>query len=347
MGMLNKFLLILMLSQSAMWSEVFYSVKDLGTLATEFSEARSINQHGCVVGKYFSDGKCVDFLWIPDDGLYIMTTDADREVFPKINNGCQAVGVITKGEKGFFFNTEESQLYFFNLQAGVRMTGNPSARKEGLSIIGFNDRQWILWANHVDPYQSTHNFLLKPPESLIILSAEMGHQRTFATALNNRSDILVSWRNHSLFGSNILSSGLSIYNVQTKKSVIIDRDHFPYFGLEMNDNRLVIARDQRGTEGFWGSDLGMCSLGDFVPTALNNRGIIVGKKKSKNGFQVCLRTAEGRMIDLNKAIVPSEYPIEELTEAWAINDRGQILVTAKINNCCHAFLLDPIHKSTP
>lgn len=333
---LKTFLLSFLISTTLLNAEISYEARDIGTLATDKSEARALNQNGWIVGKYFNKKQCSDFLWGPDCGLIVITNEADKEIFPKLNNHEQVIGYILKDKKSWL-SSVQMQMYKFNPQDGLK-PAKLFDRKDGMYIAGFNDKNSLLFADHVDLYKSNFSFVTHN-NKLIQFAKRVLDEKVFASAINNKSQVLVTFEAPGIFGSEVLGIYcLSIYDLETQQFTNIDDSNL-YYGVGLNDNSLIIARNKKGTEGFYGSQtMGMISLGDFVPTALNNLGVIIGKNKKA----VLLRTPEGLFIDLNEAIDRKAIGIDEIIQAWSINDQGQILVTAKISGKEHVFLLNPL-----
>ena len=313
-------------------AEFLYTPKDFGTLAADKTEARSLNEWGWVVGKYIDKDEVSDFLWTPEDGLRIIVAETDEEVYPKINNQGVVVGIIKK--PGSWFTSTKIQKYEFN-QSNELKLGEWTTRGDGYSITAINDFYTVM-CNHTDVFKSTYSFF-SGNGKVVTFSKLFPDDQIYPTAINNQSEILVTTRYPGLFGSSLLETNLlSIYDISADRWTRISEDSF-YCGCGINDQQLVIARDKNGEEGFYGSvNGGMVSLGDFIPSALNNFGDMVGKK----GKDVLLRKSDGTMIDLNEVTNLSESCIDKITDAWAINDKGQILISAQISGKSYPLLLD-------
>ncbi len=326
------FLSLFLCLTSLVHAEFLYTARDFGTLATDKSEARSLNESGWVAGKYFDKEQTSDFLWNPESGLQVISKEADKEVFPKLNNLGHVQGFNVK--PGSWFSSAQMQKYVFKQQTGLKL-GKWDSRDNGISIPALNDTYYIL-CNHVDVFKSTYSCFVG--NGKLVEFAKDFKENIFPTAINNKSQILVTTESPGVFGSGVLAIHvLSLYDIATDQHNIIADDKL-YYGCGLNDDGLVIARDKKGKEGFYGSkEKGMISLGNFIPSALNNSGFIVGKR----GKEVLVRKPDGTMIDLNQAVDLRALGVDEIVDAWAINERGQVIVTVKISGKSHAMLLEP------
>lgn len=333
MNSLKKVILCLSLfSFTLVNGESLYTARDLGTLSTDRSEAKSLNENGEVVGKYFHNNQASDFLWTPESGLQVLTNEADQEIFPTINNLGHVMGCVV--QPGSWFSSAQIQSYTFNQKNGLKFH-SWVPRDNGIFI--FLNNNFAVTCNHIDIFKSTYS-ALAAKDQVQNLTEPAGPIKIYPTAMNNTSQILFTMEVPGVFGYSFLATySLYIYDIATGESTVLAEDKL-YYGLGINDNNMVIARDKTGYEGFYGSkELGMHSLGNFIPNALNNRGEFVGKK----GKEVLLRKPEGTMIDLNQATDFSTLRIDRVTDVFAINDKGQILVTAQISGKPHAILLEP------
>ncbi len=330
--LLSAFLCLLSMNVNA---EILYTVQDLGTLATDKSEARSLNANGWVAGKYFNKDETADFLWTPETGLEIITNEADKESYPKLNNAGIVRGFMLK--PGGWLSSAQMRRYVYNLSHEFAYS-DWSNRDKGWSVIAMNDL-YTLMCDHVDPFKSSICFF--DGNGKFVTFGKFFHDgsdQRFATAMNNHSQIVVTTEIAGFLGTSFLSTyELNIYDVETSQWAAVAYGAL-YYAVGINDQQMIIARNKKGNEGFFGSkELGMSSLKDFVPTALNNLNQIVGKKKQ----EVFLRQPDSTMISLNQAVDLKQFGIEKITDAWSINDQGQILVTARIAGKSHTLLLQP------
>ena len=114
---------------------------------------------------------------------------------------------------------------------------------------------------------------------------------------------------------------------------------------EIARSRISHATRFSGT-GTGNIDLG--TLGGFISYAygINSSGIIVGQStipfEDGGGFHAFIYQ-KGKMIDLNSLVQARTGLV--LTDARAINDKGQIACNGSLNGANHAFLLDPVDKT--
>jgi probable HAF family extracellular repeat protein len=89
--------------------------------------------------------------------------------------------------------------------------------------------------------------------------------------------------------------------------------------------------DENTIRAYLWSKGAITDLGSFSPTAINNRGQIVGTSQAKNGQQRGVLWQNGRITDLGGNPTGTTF-------AQAINDHGQIVGAAIINGHPHAIL---------
>lgn len=82
----------------------------------------------------------------------------------------------------------------------------------------------------------------------------------------------------------------------------------------------------------------------FVPRAINDDNIIVGRATTLNGCPTAFVWRNSKMINLN-TLIPGNIGWS-LIDARDINSLGQIVGTAKYNRQSHAFLLTPNQQKT-
>ena len=155
------------------------------------------------------------------------------------------------------------------------------------------------------------------------------------TDINNNGNILFTLEKDGIFKTKVFGTyRLFIVNdlASDKKHEIIASEK-PYYSVGLNARGVVIAHEKKSKEGFYGSkEHEMISLKSFKQQEPNCW---------QKGKDIFIRLEDGSFIDLNKVIDSSSLKIEKIVEIFAINDQGQILVSAKINGQSHAFLLEP------
>lgn len=336
--MKTLFLLLFISLTSFIRADFLYTARDVGTLDRDKSEARSINENGWVVGKAFLNDRVSDFLWTPESGLQYLTHQADKEIFPKINNKGSVTGCIVN--EGSWFSPTLLQTYIFKQNEKMKLT-EWAYREDGIFFA--TSDTLLITSDHIDVFESTLNYLVFNNQ-VIEIKKYFPKTKVFPSAVNNHSQLLITEETPGFFGTSWLATySFAIYDVAKDQRIILDENKL-YYGLGLNDNNLVIARNKEGNEGFYGSkELGIKSLGTFIPSALNNRGDIVGKR----GKEILLRTHEGKWIDLNRATDLKSRNIDRLLDVWAINTKGQIIVTAQMAGKTHPFLLEPSPGELP
>jgi hypothetical protein len=312
-----------------------YDVHDLG-ITSDQNSARAMNQGGMVAGKFRSEEKIIDYLWDRQEGLQVITSDAVKDVYPRINNYGQVVGMCIDKTASWWQNAK--QLYIYDSKQGFKGIGIPPGwGKEEISIIGINDKGRILICNDKDVFKA-RKFAIWDDGEFGLFKDERDF---YLCAMNNHSDHLITCAMDLFFGL-MNSYRLQIINYDTKEYVDFGHGTI-YYGIALNDQRQVIAKNKEKTKGFfWSGATGMVPLNEFVPTALNNRGDIVGEIKKANDVNgAWLRMSDGTMVDLRESVRASLGDPAKMSQAWAINDQGQILLTAKIDAKERVFLLEP------
>lgn len=330
-----KYLAVLLcMAIVGVYADTQFTIRDFGTLlCSERSEARSLNAHGQVAGKYFYKDRVCDFLWSPDDGLKILTDKGDKEIFPALNELGNVVGCSVKSTS--WFSSTKIQRYTYTPKVGMKFS-DPFARGDGFTF--FYNKNFLIACNNTDLFKSTGS-AIGSANTVSELTSSTDLVKCFPTAINNKWKILITADNPGIFKTSILGTYyLSIFDLISGEHTYLVEGK-PFYGCGINDENLVIARDKDGKEGYYGSvETGMISLGKFIPVALNNHGDIVGKR----GDEIFLRRFDGETVDLNYATILKNTGIQKIIDVHAINDQGQILVTAKISGKKHAFLVEPI-----
>lgn len=339
----------LFLTSSYLQAEFLYYATDVGTLETERSEARSLNQNGSVAGKYSDKGQFVDFLWTPENGLEVITTEADRASYPQLNNLDQVAGFTENKIKKWLMTYEQTTAYYYYPQQGISIPdwANPNApRNYGYSVQSFNDRGNLIYVNDTELYKSDLSVGVYDDKAFRFAPAFEDDYK-FLSSMNNKSQVLITYETPGLFGTQLFTNNLFyIYDHFEKETTMIAKGN-PYYGVALNDNMQVIARNPKGTEGFfWSEETGLVNLDTFIPSAMNNDGVIVGKRYSSNkkDSPILLRETNGTFIEIEANTDFGSYPVEKITNAWGINDKRQIVVTAIIGGKTHALLLTPVTK---
>lgn len=222
-----------------------------------------------------------------------------------------------------------------------------------LSVIGFNDLNQILIANSCHDKKRTqyaiwtlgeHAPLEKEffPKDFIPIDSSILDK---AYAINNHGIILGrQWVMHE--GNNVPM--LVLYDTLSNTVLPAIKD-VELVTSDLNDlNQIVGVRknflNPNKTEGFlWDPEDGLVLLDSFIPTAINNKGQIVGYQTHPDGSQTPALMHMGDIIDLNKLL-----DLENANSAWVkinivkdINDAGYIVGEGIFDGKPHGFLLAP------
>ncbi len=341
-----------------------YTLIDMGTLETDGSIAKSLNNDGNVAGKFFINKQASDFIWNKKTGLQVIAENSNKNMLPQINDSGQ-VACIAYDPNASFWSTCTDCVFLYDPKDGLKKLGEPNNfinrfstwnRRDDINIVGMDNRGLILFANNKDMFKST-KFAIWSNKDLISLTnrefitlyhTALGRnmqEDAYFVAFNNNLDFLVT--KHDTFILPCLRTNLlQVLNLQTKKDFLLPEGK-SYFGVGINDKQQVIGRHKKKKEGaFWPSKTELVILDHFIPVALNNHGDIVGKiidPQNKNKHTVSLRKADGTVIDLNSAINSDAVTnFESLVDVTGINDEGQIIVIAKVSGKEHVLFLDPV-----
>ena len=334
------FTITVFLNSALVSGDFLYRAQDVGTLSKDASEARSLNQKGSVVGKYWMGEYCHDFLWVPKMGLLTINENSDPRSYPALNNYNEVLGVIFESSGFNFLKSYSVQQYFYSFQTGKKTRGNKMLLGIGeppmlYEIKRFNDNRDRLYHFSLRLSATLKSTLIQSDYAPYLV--ELWH----ILRMNEYMEMLV------------VSPAKALLKILDKdQELIAEVSDNPLSGIALNDMRDVIATNPNATEGFFWSfkdhmkgETALISLGSFIPTALNNHGEIVGKLLSASNEEnrsFWLRKRDGTMIELNEAIDFNGMAVEKILETWAINDRGQILISASLDGKRTAFLLNPI-----
>jgi hypothetical protein len=292
------------------------------------------------------EGNNVDFLWTSQGGHEVISTKADAKSYPVINNQEEVRGSVVEvvGQWMEFWIpksiTQYVADYKFTKEGGFELNGEFTKSNKIRAFQSINDKGDYIYAYDPDLYASGVTIAdLHNGETIIIGrydAVDLNYYLfSYGVAINNNSQILVS---RLMKGEKGLDE-LYLYNTETESKSII-ASGFPYYGIDLNDKGVVVARNKEGTEGFIGSvKSGLSSVGEFIPQALNNNGDIVGNKLDGS---LWVSHEDGTMISIDETVDFGDLNVTQITKAWDINDNGEILVTVTIDGRSHALVLSPV-----
>lgn len=118
------------------------------------------------------------------------------------------------------------------------------------------------------------------------------------------------------------------------------------YGTDLNDLGQVVgqfydAESKQWKGFFWDLQKGIQTLEQFLPTAMNNKGQIVGLDSKQT--PVIWDNGEIKDIELISRPEPgSEMKWQKILKLYGINDKGHIIGWGKANDMIQAFILIPV-----
>jgi len=332
-----------------------YFITDLGTLGGTQSFAYAINDLGQVVGESWISGDMSSHAFLYSNGkmtdLYPLNSQAVQTVGPTgINNSGEiASGVVYGGiYVPAIFNSRTGKLKILGSLGGVTSFGfngvATSINKVG-SAVGYSYLDGLL----------RHAFLYRH-DALFDIGSFGGYSA--ALAINDEGVIVgfASGLNNGTANAFVYADGVMADIHPTTESYARDinnqhgeeeRKHDRFRTEEIADEGQVVGSfvtaDQTATHAFVDSqasftDLSPAGTGETVAFAINDHSQIVGITSTADGQHAFLYD-KGVLEDLNPLI--QQGLGWELTWAFDINNRGQIVGYGILNNRFRAFLLTP------
>jgi probable HAF family extracellular repeat protein len=319
-----------------------YTLTDLGTLpGGEGFRAQAINQHGQVVGNYSAGNTARAFLWEKNRMRDIgMPPGATGMRALAINEGGKIVGSASYGDH----KTGRFRTIAVSWQAG-RFTWLPSLGGSNDSANAINDAGTVVG--------ESNGVAVRWEKARIFRVGTLPNDdHSFATGINKTGAIIggsYSTRDSGLRG--FISRNGQLTELKSLGGPISQ----PY-GL--NDALAIVGESETTVEGrqhatTWVPD-GFSPTDYFQSTrdsyaeAINNLGAVVGWyerfRRNPDLTKTFDRSAYIRPVgatDLTflNDVVPAGSPF--LVEATDINDKGQIVGEARVNDQPRAFLLTP------
>lgn len=310
---------------------VRYQVVELGVYGGgSSSQAYAINNSGWVVGSWTdADGKHHSFLW--RDGcmqdLGLLPGSGDQSGATDINDSGQIVG-FTYGGSGI-----APKAYVWQNGSAAQL-GNPIPNYSTLAY-GINSAGLVVGE------AGGYGAVTWQSGSVTVLPSPTGWITQFAYAANAQGDVVGT--------ANRVGSGLS-RAVAWVDGQMMELDPAAYSSVagDINDSGTIVG--YRTPEGqpqhacVWQEDaiidLGTLGGNNSVARCINNLGQVVGEADSATRLERPFLWDKGIMTDLNDLIAPDSQ--WDLQEAYAINDRGQIVGAGWKNGQFHGVLLNPI-----
>ncbi|TAK61157.1 MAG: T9SS type A sorting domain-containing protein [Bacteroidetes bacterium] len=303
-----------------------YSVIDLGTLGSS-SYATAINDSGQVVG-YSQQSTTLGFFWQNGIITNIGGLEHDRPSHAfGINNSGQVVGAAI-----VFLPDSVVKPRAVKWKSGVLTSLQQPQNASGTSALCINNNNVIVG-----------------------FSAFFGQMPSGAATrwVNGSPSILAAPSVPQLLGysaQRINDSGVIIGYAFTSTSEFFgvvwrngnpDVIEIPVLS-DINDSGIVIGNSSDANTGFvWRRGVGiMKTIPDFLPTALNNHGDIVGVSDGRAAIY-----KDTTVVDLNSLVDSASG--WQLLRATDINDEGEIVGQGMHNGQTRAFLLKPMQVRRP
>jgi hypothetical protein len=347
-----------------------YILKDLGTLQTEKSTVEKINDGGYVTGQILMKNqkndppqnklqdKYVHFVWEQDKGLTQFGFTSPSCHAPLINNHNHIAGTFWYFTKYWIFpNFAEKHVYLIDESYAFNDLQFPLNweidRLESwkipyqwdnheLAVIGYNDLNQILIADSCHEKKRTQFAIWKDGVFHPIDAAVLEK----AYAINNEGIVLgrkwiVNEGNHV--------PTLVLYDPSTEGIAPITKD-LEITIHDFNDANQIVgvrkfASSPNKSDGFfWEWSSGIVLMDSFLPSAINNKGQIVGYKVLSDDTLAPALWDNGQVTDLNQML-----NLENSESAWVkivtvkdINNDGWIIGEGIYDDKTHGFVLIPL-----
>jgi probable HAF family extracellular repeat protein len=335
---------LLLIVPPVLEAQLTYTVHDLGTLGGTGSLGNALNNSGRVAGaSYLLDNQAQNAFVTGANGalpLRNLGTLGGTESFGQaISDSGLVAGIASTGSDSFHaFLTDGNG----GALGDLGTLGGSNSYAYGLNgagqVAGYFTRN-----NGVNHAFLTDSRSMAPVDLLTL----PGGSQSFAFAVNASGQVTGYSGTASGFNHAFISDpdGGALRDLGTLGGRFS-------FGAAINNAGSVAGRSETSTVGQHaflsgpngGPLLDLGTLGGFSSYAegVNSAGVAVGYSfLSDNGTQhAFIYTAAERMRDLNGLLVAGTGWV--LTDAKAINDRGQITGTGKFGTEMHAFLLTPV-----
>lgn len=263
--------------------------------------------------------------------------------------------------------SSDGQLLLQEQDGTVKNLGYPSCEYPGCyynGVYGINEQGQILARTHTPPthFPGDSDDILHEFDSLVLRNPD-GSERVVVgysgrgfffseVAFNNKGQVVYSQTYRYAFGSVKLWDNGTTYT-------LLSRDRFTSAlgrPLHINDLGELVYSDENAygqTNAFLGStNLGTLGGTSSVPFDINNLSQVVGSSTTPSEIShaflweddTMLGRENGTMFDLNNLILNN--PGAELSSAYRINDKGQILAFGTLNGDSRTFLLTPAESQS-
>jgi probable HAF family extracellular repeat protein len=332
----------LLLSASPLLAQTktVYTIKSVGTLGGDFSDARNLNDKGEVVGVartaggqdhafVYVNGTMTDLGTLGGDASIALAINSLGDIVGSAKNGAGQTHATAFNRTASAFNTAIDPQFFFNSQATCN-----SSRGAG-EAAGFGED-----ASSADPMRAFRKPGFVPLTPVVM--ANLGGNDWRAFGMNESGEIVGS----SLIAGN--ASRKAFHFTGGNMVNIGDMGGTNAEARDINNSGRIIgwsdtAGGQRAFLYFNGGFVNLGSLGgNSIAHAINDSNEIVGTSKNGAGADLAFLYKNGTMTDLN-SLLPKNSGWT-LHFANGINANGQIVGYGTFNGKGRGFLMEPDRK---
>jgi probable HAF family extracellular repeat protein len=323
-----------------------YVAVPLGTLGGGASSPSSINESGQVAGSSYLPNRDPTIpAYIPGNSLwraFVHTNGVMRDLGMPEGTLSSATGINAKGQMSAFVVGTGA----FMISDGVAVRIGPQDAADNTRALGINDAGQVTGYFASAQGVAVHAFVYAGGVFTDIHS--LGNH-TSGAAINARGDVT----GMASFGPNVNAVDHQHAFLYSNGTMVVLGEYGVgmSYGSAIND-RGDVAGDlwlpgREGIQAFLYAEGAMRDLGtlggeDSAAFGINNLGQVVGASTIADGSYRAFLHDGTKMVDINTLVV-SGLDGAVLTQAFDINDKGQIVVTASLGiGIAQAFRLDPL-----
>ncbi|WP_298232412.1 PEP-CTERM sorting domain-containing protein [uncultured Azohydromonas sp.] len=314
-------------------AETRYRIHNLGVLQADDSAslARGINNDGWVVGytQNSSGAAYTAFLYNHGQMKSLGLLDGARgEMAYDVNDRGQVVGNV--------FNPVTRARYPFLYESGHIV--NPVAGLGGVQGGAYAINEQGQLTGSIDSRAFFHD----GTQSRFI---PLGDTTSSAGVSVNDHGIVLGYAQYSNDYYAFTYDGTTVTRLETLPG---GGNGFEPFAI--NNSNQIIGQDFFEGVGYKAylrngaavTELGSLGGGDTGAYGLNDRGVVVGASRTSTGEFHAYVYQDGVLNDLNDLLLPGAAKRWELSDAFDINDRGQIVGSGTINGVRRAYIATPV-----
>ena len=317
-----------------------FNLTELGDLpgGNDESYAYGINSHGQVVGlSSGAAGVQRPFLWSANQ-------IQDLGALPGKTQYGFAQAINDLGHIVGFSEDEQFRAHAYLLHGGAMDDlGELPGGIEYSAALSINESDDVVgWSHGSDGFRAV---VWRNEQIAVLPGLPDHHSQSIANDINNAGQITGTVDNQAYIWNNgiVTEFALNSGEWRSTNGYAINSSGMVVGGGETADGIRAFLWDGQITRNL--SELAG-GLNDSFAMGINDIGQIVGRSSSAAGRVATLWTEDGSLFDLNALIDPHD-PLRDsffLTEAWAINESGQIVGQGlyKPTGTVHAFLLSPV-----